>query len=53
MLDGRLPLLDTVLREAQQVEQRLDQRRAFLGWDVRKFQLHPEECRKTRPDQVR
>jgi len=53
LLDGRFLLLEAVLLDAKDPQQRLDERRAFLSRDVGKFQLHTAECRKTRPDQLR
>src|SRR5215469_1704840 len=53
LLDGGFQLLDAVLLDADDGEQRLDQRRALLSRDVGKFQLHTAQCRKTRPEQLR
>src|SRR5215469_9235817 len=53
LLDGGFQLLDAVLLDADDGEQRLDQRRAFLGRDVGEFQLHTAHCTETRPEQLR
>src|SRR5215831_12854819 len=52
-LNGLFQLLDAILLDANEGQQSLDQRRAFLGRDIGKLQLHTTECRKTRPDQLR